>query len=101
MELRLPDGVRLHVTVTGPVDAEVTVVMLHGWTLDGRSWHRQVADMRERFGDRVRLVTYDARGHGRSSCLSLRDATLAQLGDDLATVLDESAPAGPVLLVGH
>ena len=101
MELRLPDGVRLHVTVTGPVDAEVTVVMLHGWTLDGRSWHRQVADLRERFGDRVRLVTYDARGHGRSSCLALRDATLAQLGDDLATVVDEIAPSGPIVLVGH
>ncbi|WFE31511.1 alpha/beta hydrolase [Micromonospora sp. WMMD975] len=101
MELRLPDDVRLHVTATGPVDAEVTVVLLHGWTLDGRSWHRQVADLRERFGDRVRVIAYDARGHGRSSCLTLRDATLAQLGDDLAAVVDEFAPSGPVVLVGH
>ncbi|ATO17037.1 alpha/beta hydrolase [Micromonospora sp. WMMA2032] len=100
-ELRLSDDVRLHVTVSGPVDAEVTVVLLHGWTLDGRSWHHQVAELRERFADRVRLVTYDARGHGRSSCLALRDATLAQLGDDLAAVVDEIVPSGPVVLVGH
>ncbi|MEV0003034.1 alpha/beta hydrolase [Micromonospora sp. NPDC050980] len=100
-ELRLGDDVRLRVTSAGPVDAEVTVILLHGWTLDGRSWHRQLADLRERFGDRVRVVAYDARGHGRSSCLTLRDATLAQLGDDLAAVVDEFAPSGPVVLVGH
>ncbi|MFI6820636.1 alpha/beta fold hydrolase [Micromonospora sp. NPDC050187] len=100
-EVRLPDGVRLHGETTGPADAEVTAVLLHGWTLDGRSWHRQLAGIGKQFGDRVRLVTYDARGHGRSSCMALRTATLAQLGDDLAAVLDEVAPTGPVVLVGH
>ena len=101
LEVRLPDDVRLHVEASGPADAEVTAILLHGWTLDGRSWHRQLADVRERFGDRVRVVTYDARGHGRSSCMALRTATLAQLGDDLAAVVDEVAPTGPVVLVGH
>ncbi|WP_329012926.1 alpha/beta hydrolase [Micromonospora rifamycinica] len=100
-ELRLPDGVRLHVEVSGPADAEATVILLHGWTLDGRAWHRQRADLLDRFGDRVRVVSYDARGHGRSSCMALRTATLAQLGDDLAAVVDEVAPTGPVVLVGH
>ncbi|MEU8025529.1 alpha/beta hydrolase [Micromonospora harpali] len=101
VEVRLTDDVRLHVETSGPADAEVTAVLLHGWTLDGRSWHRQLAELRERFGDRVRVVTYDARGHGRSGCMALRTATLAQLGDDLAAVLDAVAPAGPVVLVGH
>lgn len=100
-EVGLPDGVRLHVETTGPVDAGLTAVLLHGWTLDGRSWHRQLDAVREQLGDRVRVVTYDARGHGRSSCMALRTATLAQLGDDLAAVLDEVAPTGPVVLVGH
>ncbi|MFI9642571.1 alpha/beta fold hydrolase [Micromonospora sp. NPDC051925] len=100
-ELRLPDEVRLHVEVSGPPDAEVTVILLHGWTLDGRAWHKQLADLRDRFGDRIRVVSYDARGHGRSSCMALRTATLAQLGDDLAAVVDEVSPAGPVVLVGH
>ncbi|MFU8872977.1 alpha/beta fold hydrolase [Micromonospora sp. SL4-19] len=101
LEVRLPDGVRLHVVVTGPVDAEATAVLLHGWTLDGSSWHRQLEGLRARFGDRVRVVTYDARGHGRSSCMALRTATLAQLGDDLVAVLDQIVPLGKVVLVGH
>ncbi|MFI7279024.1 alpha/beta fold hydrolase [Micromonospora chersina] len=101
LEVRLPDGVRLHVAATGPVDAEVTAILLHGWTLDGRSWHRQLTDLRDRFGERVRVVTYDARGHGRSSCMALRTATLAQLGDDLATVVDQVVPSGRIVLVGH
>ncbi|WP_253290080.1 alpha/beta fold hydrolase [Verrucosispora sioxanthis] len=99
-EVRLGDDVRLHVETAGPTDAEVTAVLLHGWTLDGRSWHRQLAAVREAFGS-VRVVTYDARGHGRSSCMALPTATLAQLGDDLAAVLDTVAPTGPVVLVGH
>ncbi|MFI2647398.1 alpha/beta fold hydrolase [Micromonospora fulviviridis] len=101
LEVRLPDGVRLHVAATGPVDAEVTAILLHGWTLDGRSWHRQLADLRDRFGGRIRVVTYDARGHGRSSCMTLRTATLAQLGDDLAAVVDQIVPSGRIVLVGH
>jgi pimeloyl-ACP methyl ester carboxylesterase len=101
LEVRLPDGVRLHVTATGPVDAEVTAVLLHGWTLDGRSWHHQLAGLRDRFGDRVRVLTFDARGHGRSSCMALRTATLAQLGDDLAAVVDQLVPSGPIVLIGH
>lgn len=100
-EVRLPDDVRLHVEVTGPPDAELTVILLHGWTLDGRAWHRQVGPVRASLGESVRIVTYDARGHGRSSCMALRTATLAQLGDDLAAVLAEVAPTGPVVLVGH
>ncbi|HEU4425568.1 MAG TPA: alpha/beta hydrolase, partial [Pilimelia sp.] len=44
---------------------------------------------------------YDARGHGRSSTSQRRSKTLAQLGDDLAELLTETAPAGPVVLVGH
>ncbi|WP_341717084.1 alpha/beta hydrolase [Micromonospora sp. FIMYZ51] len=100
VEVRLSDDVRLHVQVAGPTDAEVTVVLLHGWTLDGRSWHRQHSALRETF-ESVRVVTYDARGHGRSSCMALPTATLAQLGDDLAAVLDVAAPTGRVVLAGH
>ncbi|MGC5052903.1 alpha/beta fold hydrolase [Micromonospora sp. DT48] len=99
-EVRLGDDVRLHVETAGGTSAEVTVVLLHGWTLDGRVWHRQLTALRETFGS-VRVVTYDARGHGRSSCMALPTATLAQLGDDLVAVLDTIVPTGPVVLVGH
>lgn len=97
-ELILGDGVRLHVETSGPVDAPVTVVLLHGWCLDRRTWHHQTKALA---GADARVVAYDARGHGRSSSTRLRSATLRQLADDLAEVLREHAPAGPIVLVGH
>jgi pimeloyl-ACP methyl ester carboxylesterase len=98
-ELELADGVRLHVETCGPADANVTVVLLHGWCLDRRTWHHQVTTLLEQ-GD-VRVVAYDARGHGRSGPTLLRSATLRQLGDDLAEVLHAYAPDGPIVLAGH
>jgi len=98
-EVILPDGVRLHVETSGPADAPVTVVLLHGWCLDRRTWHHQVSAL-ERMGD-VRIVRYDARGHGRSGSTRLHAATLHQLGQDLAAVLRVHAPTGPLIMVGH
>ena len=95
-EVILADGVRLYVEITGPADAPVTVVLLHGWCLDRRTWHHQVAAL-----GHARVITYDARGHGRSGSTSLQSATLTQLGDDLAEVLRQHAPTGPVVLAGH
>jgi pimeloyl-ACP methyl ester carboxylesterase len=95
-EVILTDGVRLHVEISGPADAPVTVVLLHGWCLDRRTWHHQVAGLRD-----ARVIAYDARGHGRSGSTCLESATLAQLGADLAEVLRQHAPSGPVVLAGH
>ncbi|MFI5491804.1 alpha/beta fold hydrolase [Actinoplanes sp. NPDC051859] len=97
-EFTLADGVRLHVETSGPADAAVTVVFLHGWCLDRRTWHYQ---HRALAGTGARVIAYDARGHGRSSVTRLRSATVQQLGDDLAEVIDAYAPTGPVVLAGH
>jgi pimeloyl-ACP methyl ester carboxylesterase len=97
-ELTLADGVRLQVETSGPVDAPVTVVLLHGWCLDRRTWHHQMSAFA---GEDVRVVAYDARGHGLSGATRLRSATVGQLGADLAEVLDAYAPSGPVVLAGH
>ena len=70
-EVILPDGVRLHVEISGPADAPVTVVLLHGWCLDRRTWHHQIPDLTG-----ARVIAYDARGHGRSGSTCLRAATL-------------------------
>ena len=99
-EATLPDGVRLHVETSGPADAPVTVVLLHGWCLDRRTWQHQVAALRAA-SINPRIIAYDARGHGHSSATPLRSATLRQLGDDLAEVLRRYAPEGPVVLAGH
>jgi pimeloyl-ACP methyl ester carboxylesterase len=96
-EIRLANGPRLHVRTAGLPSAPVTVVLLHGWVLDGRTWHRQVRAL----AGVARVVTYDARGHGRSGGIDRSAATLDQLGDDLAEVLRTVAPTGPVVLAGH
>jgi pimeloyl-ACP methyl ester carboxylesterase len=106
--VRLPDGACLYTeshtegSATAAIDATpITVVLLHGWTLDNRLWRRQIADLPELVGAPIRLLTFDLRGHGRSSSTGRADATLAQLADDLAIVLRDRAPDGRLVLVGH
>ncbi|HEY2637391.1 MAG TPA: alpha/beta fold hydrolase, partial [Solirubrobacteraceae bacterium] len=98
------DGVDLHVEVdeyagTGRRRSapELTVVFVHGYSLSMDSWHFQRAAYR----DRVRMVFYDQRSHGRSGRSTPGHATIDQLGRDLETVLDAVVPEGPVVLVGH
>ncbi|MFI5896449.1 alpha/beta fold hydrolase [Actinoplanes sp. NPDC051513] len=98
--LTLPDGVSLCVETWGPEDAQVTVVLLHGWCLSRRTWQHQIAALLNT-ADPPRIVAFDARGHGGSGPTRLGSATLGQLGDDLAEVLRQTAPAGPVVLAGH
>lgn len=50
---------------------------------------------------RCRLVFYDQPGHGRSGRRDAGDYDLDQLGDDLAAVIAEVAPEGPLVLAGH
>ncbi len=96
--MRLADGTDLHVVVDGPDDAPVTVVLVHGWTLDATTWG-PVAALLARRGARV--VRHDHRGHGRSSAVDPATMTLEQLADDLAAVVAETAPDGPLVLAGH
>ena len=91
----LPDGVRLHVEEAGR--GPLTVVFVHGFALSMASFHYQRRDL----ADVGRLVFVDQRAHGQSDRGPDDDCTLDQLGRDLAYVLDEVAPAGPVVLVGH
>jgi pimeloyl-ACP methyl ester carboxylesterase len=98
------DGVDLHVEVdeyAAPgrrkAAPELTVVFIHGYSLNLDSWHFQRAAYR----GRVRAVFYDQRSHGRSGRSTPGHATIEQLGHDLLTVLDTVVPHGPVVLVGH
>ncbi|RBY88887.1 alpha/beta hydrolase [Blastococcus sp. TBT05-19] len=96
-----PDGAQLHATVEGAENAPVTVVLAHGWTLSQAAWD----DVSTLLSDRVaegalRLVRYDQRGHGRSTWGDT-EITIDQLGNDLAEVIDQLVPAGPIVLGGH
>lgn len=104
------DGVVLYVEEVGPLDALLTVVFGHGWTLRSGAWHYQrlgLADWTP--GPQpapdgrpsVRLVFFDQRSHGKSSRATSDHTTMADLAGDLAAVLATAAPEGPVVLVGH
>lgn len=94
-----PDGTRLALYWQGRRDAPVTIVLVHGWTLDSRTWG-PVADALST-GPRARpVLRYDLRGHGRSDPAQPGTETIAQAADDLADLLG-AAVTGPVVLVGH
>lgn len=96
-----PDGVPLAVREAGPVDAQVTMVFVHGFCLRMGAFHFQRTRLPNRLGSRVRMVFYDQRGHGRSGAAAPETYTLTQLGQDLESVLEGVAPRGVVVLVGH
>ncbi|BBX84184.1 alpha/beta fold hydrolase [Mycolicibacterium aubagnense] len=95
------DGVPLAVREVGPKDARLTVLFAHGFCNSMGSFHFQRARLAERWGDQVRMVFYDQRGHGRSSAGPVDSYTVPQLGQDLESVMRVMAPRGPVVLVGH
>ncbi|HEX9338981.1 MAG TPA: alpha/beta hydrolase [Pseudonocardiaceae bacterium] len=88
------DGTALHVRDSGA--GQVTLVLAHGWTLDHTSWDEVVAHL-----PGVRIVRYDHRGHGGSAPAPAGTATIAQVADDLAELIADRVPEGPIVLVGH
>jgi pimeloyl-ACP methyl ester carboxylesterase len=94
------DGVPLHVELDGRHDAPVTVVLVHGWSLDRRAWW-PVARSLATGASPVRVVRPDHRGHGRSAPVEPATMTIDQLADDLAEVVAAMAPTGPLVLAGH
>ncbi|UXA19055.1 alpha/beta fold hydrolase [Mycobacterium sp. SMC-4] len=96
-----PDGVPLAVRESGPADAPLTVVFAHGFCLRMGAFYFQRARLTEQWGDQVRMVFYDQRGHGQSGEAAPESYTVEQLGQDLESVLAVMVPRGPVVLVGH
>jgi pimeloyl-ACP methyl ester carboxylesterase len=96
-----PDGVDLAVREIGSADAAVTVVFVHGFCMNMGAFHFQRRELARVWGDQVRMVFYDQRGHGKSGTAAPRTYTVEQLGLDLETVIALLAPRGSVVLVGH
>lgn len=78
-----------------------TVVLLHGLCLSQESWDPQVCQLRRRWGNRIRIITYDHRGHGRSADAPMPTYRIGQLAADLAEVLTGLRVTGPLTLAGH
>jgi pimeloyl-ACP methyl ester carboxylesterase len=94
-----PDGTRLRVADSGDGPGP-TLVLVHGWSQDLRTWDRVVDDLR-RTGVTSRIVRYDHRGHGGSDNAPEGTATIGTAADDLAALLRERVPDGPIVLAGH
>ena len=98
------DGVDLHVEVDEPADFggtpstddSLTVIFVHGYSLNLDCWHFQRAGYR----GQVRTVFYDQRSHGRSARSPVENCTIEQLAKDLLRVIEHTSP-GPCVLVGH
>ena len=96
------DGIELSVEEVDPVDGgkpQLTVIFVHGFALNRRSWHFQRQALARLTEPRVRQVLYDQRSHGRSGRANEKSSTIDQLGRDLGEVLAKAG--GPVVLVGH
>jgi len=95
------DGVRLAGRDYGSRRAEHTVVFLHGFCLTDGSWSHQIDYLLRRYGEHVRVISYDHRGHGSSSGAPISTYRIEQLASDLADVLVALKVSGSVTLVGH
>jgi pimeloyl-ACP methyl ester carboxylesterase len=95
------DGVRLAVRDLHPRHPKTTVVLLHGLCLSQAYWSLQVGYLTQRWGQRIRIVTYDHRGHGSSTCAPVSTYTIDQLADDLECVITALDVQTPLTLVAH
>jgi len=98
MTVLADDGLPLHVEISGPEDAPVTIIFCHGYALNQDVWYYQRAGLEKS----VRLVFWDQRSHGRSGRSDPDLVSIDQLGADLHEVLMATAPGDtPVVLIGH
>lgn len=95
--VRLPDGARLATYTDGPQNAPVTVILVHGLSVTSDLWRTHLPHLVEQG---FRVVRYDQRAHGRST-RGTATLSLDRLADDLAHLLDQAAPHGPLVLAGH
>lgn len=99
--VRAVDGTELFVDVDTPEGfrpgRDLTIIFSHGYTLNSRTWHFQRTALRPL----ARLVFWDQRAHGRSGRGEPGSHNIDQLGLDLNSVIQQVAPDGPLLLVGH
>jgi pimeloyl-ACP methyl ester carboxylesterase len=95
------DGVRLAVCDYGSTRANHTLVLLHGLCLTKASWAVQIGELRRRWGNSLRIIAYDHRGHGGSTGAEMQTYRIDRLAADLAEVLTNLRVRGPLTLAGH
>src|SRR6516165_9227187 len=95
------DGVSLSVREYGSRDPAHTVVLLHGFCLTKGSWTIPIDHLLHQYGDSIRIISYDHRGHGDSAAAPMHTYRIDRLAADLADLLAALGVAGPLTLAGH
>ena len=95
------DGVSLSVREYGSRDPAHTVVLLHGLCLTKDSWTIPIDHLLHQYGDSIRIITYDHRGHGDSAAAPMHTYHIDRLAADLADLLTALGVTGPLTLAGH
>jgi pimeloyl-ACP methyl ester carboxylesterase len=95
------DGVSLSVREYGSRYPAHTVVLLHGFCLTKDTWTIPIDDLLHRYGNSIRIISYDHRGHGDSAAAPMHTYHIDQLAADLADLLALLGVAGPLTLAGH
>lgn len=101
MQFTTSDGLTLDVNTYGPEDAPLTVALIHCWVVSQEEWGYQVRDLLREFGHRIRILTWDHRGHGKSDDVCSDALGIHLLAQDAGEVLDRFAPRGDLVLAGH
>jgi pimeloyl-ACP methyl ester carboxylesterase len=95
------DGTSLSVREYGSCTAPRTVILLHGCCLNHDSWSLQIGELIARWGNGIRIIAYDHRGHGDSGQAPMHTYTVERLAADLAELQVALGVCGQVCLVGH
>ncbi|MGW3390760.1 alpha/beta fold hydrolase [Streptomyces cinereoruber] len=99
VHLMRPDGARLAVYRREPsVPAEVTVILAHGRSASAAVWDDVLRHLP--IDDRMRILTFDQRGHGASTP-GRASADLRVLAEDLQAVLSTFSPDTPAIVGAH
>lgn len=96
-------GVRIAWYEYGPEGsdtAEMTVVLIHGFTLAAEAFHLQVDYLREHF-PHVRVLLVDLRGHGASEFVAIEECTVDKAADDVIAVIKDRVSTSRITLLGH
>lgn len=91
------DGAQLAVYASGDPDAGATAVLAHGYMMSADVWRIQERELTARG---FRVIRYDQRAHGNSRG-GTDVATIGRLAADLAHIITQTAPEGPLVLAGH
>jgi pimeloyl-ACP methyl ester carboxylesterase len=102
LRVRTFDGTEIYAEAFGPPDAPLTLVLAHGAIESRWLWHYQLRDLSA--DGRLRLLAYDARGHGLSGPARGPEGTTPMtpytMARDLVAVARELT-RGSLVLIGH